>query len=159
GGFFVDGPGWRWIFYVNLPLGLVALAVIAAAFPARPPGGAGRIDVLGATLLAAGLAAIVLFTSLGGTTIAWGAPASVALAAAAPVLIGLFVVAERRAADPILPLSLFRIRAFAVAGAVGFVVGMALFGAVTYLPLFLQVVLGSGPTRSGLEMTPMMLGV
>ncbi len=159
GGFFVDGPGWRWIFYVNLPLGAVALAAIAVAFPARAPAGGARVDVLGVLLLAGGLSAVVLFTSLGGTTLAWDAPGSIALATAAPVLLGLFVVVERRTPEPLLPLSLFRIRTFAVASAVGFVVGMALFGAVTYLPLFLQVVLGSGPTRSGLEMTPMMLGV
>ena len=125
--------------------------------PQRP--GQHRIDYLGAATLAGGLAAIVLYTSLGGTTYAWGAPGMVALAVAGVVLIVAFLLIERRAAEPILPLALFANRIFSVTSAIGFVIGFALFGAVTYLPLFLQNVRGLSPTVSGLLMTPLMAGV
>jgi EmrB/QacA subfamily drug resistance transporter len=159
GGFFVDSLSWRWIFYVNLPIGAVALAVIATAFRARSDRTSHRIDYLGAVTLAGGLAAVVLYTSLGGTTYAWGAPGMVALLSAGILLIVAFAFAERHAAEPILPLGIFRIRIFTVTSAIGFVVGFALFGAVTYLPLYLQNVRGHSPTVSGLLMTPMMGGV
>jgi EmrB/QacA subfamily drug resistance transporter len=159
GGFFVDNLSWRWIFYVNLPIGVLALAVIGTAFQARTDQAHHKIDYLGAVLLASGLAAIVLYTSLGGTTYAWGSPGMVALVASGVVLLAAFVLAEKRAAEPILPLELFRNRVFAVTSAVGFIVGLALFGAITYLPLYLQDVKGHSPTTSGLLITPMMAGV
>jgi len=101
----------------------------------------------------------VLFTSLGGTTYAWGSPKMVLLAVLGVVLLALFVVVERRAEEPILPLSLFENRTFALTSAIGFIVGLALFGSVTYLPLYLQIVKGHSPTESGLLLTPMMAGV
>jgi EmrB/QacA subfamily drug resistance transporter len=159
GGFFVDNLTWRWIFYVNVPIGAVALGVIASAFHARPERREHKIDYLGAVLLAAGLSAAILFTSLGGTTYSWTAPEMVALFVVAAVLLPLFVLVESRAAEAIVPLSLFRNHTFSVTSAVGFIVGFALFGAVTYLPLYLQVTKGSSPTRSGLELTPLMAGV
>ncbi|MDX6569857.1 MAG: hypothetical protein QOH15_2435, partial [Gaiellales bacterium] len=159
GGFFVDSLSWRWIFFINLPIGLLALGVIATAFHARSDHVKHRIDYLGAATLAGGLAAIVLYTSLGGTTYAWGAPGMVALACAGVVLLLAFVFVERRAAEPILPLAIFSNRVFSVTSAIGFVIGFALFGAVTYLPLFLQNVRGHSPTISGLLMTPLMAGV
>jgi EmrB/QacA subfamily drug resistance transporter len=159
GGFFVDNLSWRWIFYVNLPIGLIAFAVIGAVFHAPPARARPKIDYLGAALLAGGLSAIVLYTSLGGTSEPWGAPGMVALIVGGVALIGLFVLAERRAAEPILPLGLFRNGVFRATSAIGFVVGLALFGAVTYLPLYLQNVKGHTPTESGLLMTPMMAGV
>jgi EmrB/QacA subfamily drug resistance transporter len=158
GGFFVDNLSWRWIFYVNVPIGLIALAVIATAFQTRPDQIKHSIDYLGATLLASGLAAIVLYTSLGGTTYAWGSEQMLALIAAGVVLLAAFVLVEARAAEPILPLEIFRNRIFTVTSAVGFVIGLALFGAVTYLPLCLQDVKGHSPTSSGLLITPMMVG-
>jgi EmrB/QacA subfamily drug resistance transporter len=159
GGFFVDNLSWRWIFYVNLPIGAVAFVVIGAVFHVRPAPKQHKIDYLGAGLLAGGLSAIVLFTSLGGTTWAWDSPEIIALISIGVVAIGAFVVVESRVPEPILPLSLFRNRTFAVTSAVGFVVGLALFGAVTYLPLYLQIVKGVSPTRSGLQLTPLMLGL
>jgi EmrB/QacA subfamily drug resistance transporter len=159
GGFFVDSLSWRWIFYVNVPIGLFALAVIATAFQARTDQAEHAIDYLGAALLAGGLSAVVLYTSLGGTTYAWGSAQLLALIVAGVVLLGVFVFAEARAAEPILPLDIFRNRVFTVTSAVGFIVGLALFGAVTYLPLYLQDVKGHSPTSSGLLITPMMAGL
>ncbi|HEY7398631.1 MAG TPA: MDR family MFS transporter [Gaiellaceae bacterium] len=159
GGFFVDNLSWRWIFYVNLPVGLVALLVIATAF--HPHAGRKRhdIDYLGAATLAGALASVVLFTSLGGTTWGWSSWQIVALIVASVVLVPAFVFAESRAAEPILPLGLFRNRVFSTTSVVGFIVGFALFGAITYLPLYLQVTKGAAPTRSGLQLTPLMAGL
>jgi EmrB/QacA subfamily drug resistance transporter len=159
GGFFVDSLSWRWIFYVNLPIGLVALAVIAVAFQSPSSHVHHRIDYLGAAVLTAGLSAVVLFTSLGGTSYGWGSPLIVALIATGAVMLMLFPLVESRAAEPILPLALFRNRTFVVSSAVGFIIGLALFGAVTFLPLYLQVVKGHSPTVSGLLITPMMGGL
>ena len=159
GGFFVDSLSWRWIFYVNLPIGVIALIVIAAAFHTRTATRQHSIDYLGAVLLAGSLSSIVLFTSLGGTTWSWGSGKIVGLIALSVVLVPAFVWAEHRAAEPIMPLSLFRNHTFAVTSAVGFVVGFALFGAITYLPLYFQITKGSSPTRSGLELTPLMAGL
>jgi EmrB/QacA subfamily drug resistance transporter len=159
GGFFVDNLSWRWIFYVNLPVGAIALTVIGVAFHTREEHVRHQMDYLGAALLAAALAAVVLFTSLGGTTWAWSSPQIVALIVAGAVLLPAFVVAELRADEPILPMSLFRNHTFAATSAIGFIVGFALFGAITYLPLYLQVTKGSSPTVSGLQLTPLMAGV
>src|SRR4051794_4935293 len=159
GGFFVDNLSWRWIFYVNLPIGLLALVVIGVVFRSREEQVQHRIDYLGAVVLAAGLSAVVLFTSLGGTSYAWGSPQIVALIVGGVVLLVAFPFVEARAAEPLLPLELFRNRVFTVSSAVGFIVGLALFGAVTFLPLYLQVVRGYSPTASGLQLTPLMGGV
>jgi EmrB/QacA subfamily drug resistance transporter len=159
GGFFVDNLSWRWIFYVNLPIGAAALGVIATAFHKRQTTERHRVDYLGAVVLGGALSAIVLFTSLGGNTYAWGSTPMVAMIVVGVVLLALFPFVEARAREPILPLELFRNGIFSVTSAVGFVIGVALFGGVTFVPLYLQVVKGHTPTDSGLLMTPMMGGV
>ncbi|HEY5100732.1 MAG TPA: MDR family MFS transporter [Gaiellaceae bacterium] len=159
GGFFVDNLSWRWIFYVNLPIGVLAFVVIGATFHAPADRVHHVIDYLGAALLAGGLASLVLLTSLGGTTYAWGSPEIVVMGIAGVALLALFPLVEQRAKEPILPLSLFRNRIFVVSSAVGFIIGTALFGSITFLPLFLQIVRGRGATSSGLQLTPMMAGL
>ena len=159
GGFFVDNLSWRWIFYINLPLGLVALAVIATAFRSRQVTTRHRIDWLGTVVLAAGLSGVILYTSLGGTSYAWDAPGMLAAISAGVALLALFPLIEARAEEPILPPELFRNMTFRTTSAIGFVVGFALFGSVTFIPLYLQIVKGHSATESGLLMTPMMLGV
>jgi EmrB/QacA subfamily drug resistance transporter len=159
GGLFTTSLSWRWIFYVNLPIGVLAFGVLAATLPARRDEVHHRIDYLGAGILAAALSAIVLLCTLGGTDYAWGSPLIIALGVLAIVLIGAFIAVERSAAEPVLPPRLFGNRVFSVTSAVGLVVGFALFGSVTYLPLFLQVVNGASPTGSGLQILPLMGGL
>jgi EmrB/QacA subfamily drug resistance transporter len=158
GGFFTASLSWRWIFYINLPLGMIALALVRRNLPAAQARASRRIDYLGALSLAVTLGALILLTDLGGLTYAWSSPVMMALAAAVLLGIAAFAAVERRAAEPILPMRLLRDRTFVLAAAVGSSVGFALFGSVTYLPTFLQHVKGSTPTMSGLEMMPMMAG-
>ncbi|MEU6812193.1 MFS transporter [Streptomyces sp. NPDC046831] len=159
GGLFTQHLSWRWVFYVNVPVGIVALAVIATAL--RIPRRAARhvIDYLGTFLIAAVATCLVLIASLGGTTWGWGSPQVVGLAVLSVVLTVAFVAVERRAAEPVLPLKLFRIRTFTLSAVVSFIVGFAMFGALTYLPTFLQVVHGVSPTMSGVHMLPMVVGM
>ncbi|MEU2375878.1 MDR family MFS transporter [Streptomyces misionensis] len=159
GGLFTEHLSWRWVFYVNLPVGVVALAVIAGAL--RIPVRSARhvIDYLGTFLIAAVATCLVLVASLGGTTWAWASPQIIGLAVLGVLLALAFVAVERRAAEPVLPLDLFRIRTFTLAAVISFIVGFAMFGAMTYLPTFLQVVHGVSPTVSGVYMLPMVVGL
>jgi EmrB/QacA subfamily drug resistance transporter len=159
GGFLVDHLSWRWVFYVNMPIGAVALAIVVFRLHLHVPSTRHRIDYLGAGLLALGIGALILATTWGGNQYAWGSPTIVGLVAAGITTLGLFVWQESRAAEPIVPLSLFRSRTFALSSAMGFTIGMAMFGAIVYLPLFLQLVYGASPTGSGLRMVPLMAGL
>ncbi|MFC1443753.1 MFS transporter [Streptacidiphilus sp. N1-10] len=163
GGWFTDGPGWRWCFYVNLPLGLVALVVTSLVLKPKRRRAEGerrpRLDVLGSLLLAATGTCLVLATSWGGSQYAWSSPVILGLIGGAVLSLLLFPLAERRAAEPVIPLRLFRDSVFNVSGAIGVVVGVALFGAASYLPSFLQMVDGASATVSGLKMLPMMGGI
>src|SRR5581483_9316450 len=134
----------------NLPLGAIALLVISAVFRSREEPVRAAIDYLGAVLMTIALTALVVFLSLGGTTLPWGSWTSLALLGSGLVLAGWFLVQETRADEPILPLELFRERVFSVACAVGFVGGVAMIGSTTYMPVFLQIVKGESPTRSGI---------
>ncbi|MEA2425402.1 MAG: hypothetical protein QOH13_1812 [Thermoleophilaceae bacterium] len=160
GGFLVDALSWRWVFYVNMPVGAVALVVVATKLHIRTTERKRhRIDYLGSALLTGGIVSLVLATTWGGNQYAWGSPTIVALAVAAMVLLTLFGFQERRASEPIIPLHLFRIKALNIANGSGFLVGLAMFGAITFLPVFLQVADGSTPTQSGLQLLPLMAGV
>ncbi|HEV2344887.1 MAG TPA: MFS transporter [Actinocrinis sp.] len=159
GGFLVDNLSWRWVFYVNLPVGAVALFVIAVALTSRSPQARPRIDYAGTALLAAASTCLVLITSLGGTTWAWNSPEVWGCGIGAVVLLLVFVLVEQRAPEPILPLRLFRNPVFSMSSAIGFVVGLCMFGALSFIPLFMQVVNGNSPTESGLRLLPMMAGV
>ena len=158
GGFFTTNLSWRWIFYVNLPVGALAIGVLAVTLPAGQRVGR-RIDYGGAALLAGSLSALILLTSLGGNSYPWGSPFIVAMGVAAVALLAAFVFVERRAVEPLLPPALLRNSVVVTTGVVGLIVGFALLGSVTYLPTFLQIVNGITPTDSGLALLPLMGGM
>ncbi|MFD8236527.1 MFS transporter [Streptomyces sp. NPDC059696] len=159
GGYFTDHLSWRWCFYVNVPFGLVTLAVVAVTLKLPKPAARARLDVLGALLLTAASTCLVLLTSWGGTEHAWDSRVILGLAAGALAATVLFLVTERFAVEPLIPLRLFKDSVFNVTGLVGLVTGVGLFGAASYLPTYLQMVDGATATESGLLMLPMMAGI
>jgi EmrB/QacA subfamily drug resistance transporter len=159
GGWFADGPGWRWIFYINIPIGIAALVITSLALRIPHVRREHAIDYLGATTIVAAVSSLLLFTSWAGPQHGWGSPMALTLLIAGVVLAVLFVFVELRAAEPIIPMELFRNSVFSTSNAFGFVIGFAMFGALVFMPIYLQVVDGMSPTASGLAMLPMMLGL
>jgi EmrB/QacA subfamily drug resistance transporter len=159
GGYFTTHLSWRWIFYVNLPFGIIAIAVLAATLPSVSRRVSHAIDYMGAALLATALSGTIVVTDLGGMTYPWSSPFIVGLIAVVVASIVGFLLVERKASEPVVPLRLFSNKTFVISVVIGLIVGFALFGSVTYLPLFLQVVKGDSPTSSGLRMIPMMGGM
>ncbi len=159
GGLCVTYLSWRWVFYINLPLGIVALFVTGTVLPGHLRKVHHRIDYAGTALLAGSATSLILFASLGGVTWPWGSLPSVFTAVLGVLLAVGFVMVEARVEEPVIPLKLFRAPVFTAASAIGFVMGLAMFGALTFLPLFMQNVKGVTPTASGLRILPVMLGM
>jgi EmrB/QacA subfamily drug resistance transporter len=159
GGFFVDNLSWRWIFYINLPLGAVALIVTSVVLRLPRPHARPRVDYLGMALLGGAVACLVLLTSWGGTTYAWASPVIIGLGGAVLALSAAWLVSARHAADPVIPLRLFRDRTVGVACAISLIIGIGMLGAISYLPTYLQIVTGVSATASGLLLLPLIAGL
>jgi EmrB/QacA subfamily drug resistance transporter len=159
GGVFTDDLSWRWVFYVNVPIAVIVIALAARTIPQVRSGAKPRIDYLGCLFVALGATGLTLATSWGGTQYAWGSATIIGLFAASVLALVIFVLVELRAAEPILPMRLFRSRVFSVCSVLSFIVGFAMIGSITFLPTFLQYVNGVSATTSGLRMLPMVLGL
>ena len=159
GGFFVDNLSWRWCFYVNLPVGVVALVVVAAVLQGSTERRSHRIDYEGAAALTLGAGLLTLALTWGGTQYAWGSWQVVGSFIVGFAAVVGFIAIERYAAEPLIPLRLFRNGIFNVSSTMAFLVGMAMFGALVYLPLFFQAVHGVSATTSGLWLLPLMGGL
>ena len=159
GGGLVQVANWHWIFFINLPLGLIAVMGFAAGFKARGVRTKHKVDWLGAFLLTASVGALTLYTSLGGRSFSFGSPEGLALLAITVFGGAAFLWVEAHAEEPIMPLSLFKLNTFWASSVLGFSLGSAMFGAITFLPLYLQIAKGASPTMSGLEMIPLTVGI
>jgi EmrB/QacA subfamily drug resistance transporter len=159
GGWFVQYVNWHWIFFINLPIGLIAVVIFATNFKPRGVRVKHRIDWAGAITLTLALGALTLVTSLGGRSFDWASPQSVGLITLSAASLAAFLWIETRASEPILPLGLFKLNVFWVTCVIGFVAGVAMFGSITFVPLYLQIAMGSTPTESGLQLIPMTAGI
>ncbi|WP_371404621.1 MFS transporter [Kribbella sp. NBC_00662] len=159
GGLLTDGPGWRWIFWINVPIGLVALGIVAAVLRLPHVKRSHKIDYLGASTVAAAVTSLLLAVSWSGPSNGWGNATTLALLIGAVVLAVAFVIIELRVAEPIIPMDLFKGRIFSGYAGYAFLLGFAMFGALIFLPLYLQAVKDLSPTRSGLALLPMIVGI
>lgn len=159
GGWFVEVASWHWIFFINIPVGLLGVLGFAVSFAAPAERVSHRIDWAGAAALTVALGALTLVASLGGQSFGWLSATALALVALTLAATVAFVAVEARAAEPIIPLGLFRMNIFTVTSGIGFITGAAMFGAVTFLPLYLQVAKGMTPTWSGILMIPITIGI
>jgi EmrB/QacA subfamily drug resistance transporter len=159
GGFFADGPGWQWIFWLNVPIGGVALVITSYALKLPHTRREHTIDWWGAGVLVGAVSSLLLYLSWAGPDEGWGSGIGLALIGGAVALTAIFIAIELRAVEPIIPMELFRDSIFSTTNAMAFTVGTALFGAIIFMPLYLQVVMDMSPTKSGLAMVPMVLGI
>jgi EmrB/QacA subfamily drug resistance transporter len=159
GGWFVEQFSWHWIFLINIPLGAIAVAVFASSFATKPTIVAHKIDWAGAAALTLALSAIILVCSLGGKELPWSGVAVWAILALSLAATVAFVGIEQRAAEPILPMSLFKLNVFSVTSALGFLQGAIMLGAISFLPIYLQIALGFTPMDSGFLLIPMTVGI
>lgn len=159
GGWLTDVISWRWIFYINLPIGLAALFITSAALQMPVVRRNHKIDWTGAGLVVAGVSSFLLYLNWAGEHWGWSDPRALALVIAAVVLTVVFIMVEKRVEEPIMPMNLFSNSIFSIANAYGFVMGLAMFGGVIFLPIYFQGVMGMSATRSGLAMIPMVLGI
>jgi len=159
GGWFTDGPGWRWIFYINLPIGIAALVITSIALKLPMARREHSIDYLGAALIVGAVTSLLLYLNWAGDAYGWTSGTALLLIGSSLVLTVAFVFAERRAREPIIPMALFSNSIFSIGNLFGFLLGFAMFGGIIYLPLFFQTVGGFSPTRSGLAMIPTVAGI
>jgi EmrB/QacA subfamily drug resistance transporter len=159
GGYLTQHASWRWIFYINVPIGIAALIIVGLVLHVPVKKMPHKIDWLGTALLSVGVVGLILLTTWGGTTYAWTSPIILITGVVSVLLLALFCYVETKVAEPIIPLGLFRNRTFSAASGVGFTIGLTMFGAIIYLPLYLQIVHGASPTASGLELLPVIGGM
>jgi EmrB/QacA subfamily drug resistance transporter len=159
GGWLTDGPGWRWIFYINLPVGLAALFVTSAVLTMPVIRRQHKIDYLGAATIVGAVTCLLLYLDWRGSQYGWTETGAMALLGGAAALAALFLWVERRAVEPIIPMRLFRIQVFSVGNAFAFLAGIAMFGTIIFLPVYFQAVMGMSPTQSGLALLPAIFGI